>query len=641
MVESLAFIGLIVPGVVIMFGIGALIAADAIAFSAAMAWAVAGAVTGDGVSFWLGRHYQSQLRELWPFRRYPQTLDRGVVFFDKYGGKSVAFGRFFGPVRAVIPLVAGMLGMSVGRYLIANTLSALVWAPAYLLPGMLFGASLKLASEVAFRLVFLIILLAALGWFSIWFIKSVFLLLHPHARSLVRFILEWSEVHPRIGKIAAALADPNHPEGKWLSVLATLLIFTMGLFGLILGTVLEGTMLAEVNYRVLQGLQSLRTPWTDHLMVFISSLTDKSVMYILILNLIVLLLMHGHRRTVLYWLAAAAFAMLATPLLGYGLQIASPPVYAHSASPYSFPSGHTLNATVLFGFLSVMIARALDTRSRWIPYSLVGLVILLVAISKLYLGVNWLSDILGSITLGLAWVAILGIAYHSHARVESHWFGLAVTAFFTLLFAVTVQSVLFHDRQFQQYNPIMPERPLAQAQWLQDGWRDLPQVRSDSQQKGEHPLNLQFAGSPEWLASKLLMADWKPASMLGWDNLLKMLTPSIPLHRLPVLPQIHDGKQEAHAFTKRIDEDQRLILRIWPTQFRLSPEQQLLWLGNVSIQNKSIVASMVAFARTGADFQSAFHKLLNDLKSTMPSHLHRKNGLLIILQHPSEIPARF
>ena len=68
-------------------------------------------------------------------------------FFEKYGGKSVAFGRFVGPMRAVIPLVAGMMGMPTGRFLAANILSAIVWAPVYLLPGIVFGASLELAAE--------------------------------------------------------------------------------------------------------------------------------------------------------------------------------------------------------------------------------------------------------------------------------------------------------------------------------------------------------------------------------------------------------------------------------------------------------------------------------------------------------------
>ena len=162
MAESLAIIGLIVPGVVIMFGIGALIASDAIAFWPALGWAVAGAITGDSFSFWLGHHYRERLRSLWPFNKHPVSLNRGIAFFDKYGGKSVAIGRFFGPVRAVIPLVAGMMGMHPLRFVAANVLSALVWAPAYLLPGIVFGASLELASEVALRLVILLLLLVSI-----------------------------------------------------------------------------------------------------------------------------------------------------------------------------------------------------------------------------------------------------------------------------------------------------------------------------------------------------------------------------------------------------------------------------------------------------------------------------------------------
>ncbi|MCW8921790.1 MAG: DedA family protein, partial [Sedimenticola sp.] len=153
MAESLAFVGLIVPGVAIMFGIGALIAGGAIAFWPTMGWAVAGAVAGDGLSFWLGRHYQQRLTSIWPFNRHPKSLQRGTEFFEKYGGKSVALGRFFGPIRAVIPLIAGMMGMSPLRFVVANVLSALAWAPLYLLPGIVFGASLELASEVAMRLV--------------------------------------------------------------------------------------------------------------------------------------------------------------------------------------------------------------------------------------------------------------------------------------------------------------------------------------------------------------------------------------------------------------------------------------------------------------------------------------------------------
>ena len=137
--ESLAIIGVFIPGVVVLFGVGALIGAGVLDFWAMCLWAIAGAVIGDGLSYWLGHHFE-YLTDRWRwFRLHPDHLRRGVTFFEKYGDLSVALGRFFGPIRAVVPLVAGLMHMPPKRFYIANVLSALAWAPAYLTPGMLFG----------------------------------------------------------------------------------------------------------------------------------------------------------------------------------------------------------------------------------------------------------------------------------------------------------------------------------------------------------------------------------------------------------------------------------------------------------------------------------------------------------------------
>lgn len=137
--ESLAIVGVLVPGVVILLGAGALIGAGVLNFWSMCAYAVAGAVIGDGLSYWLGHHFE-YLTERWRwFRLHPDQLQKGVLFFEKYGDLSVALGRFFGPIRAVVPLVAGLMHMPPRRFYIANVLSALVWAPAYLAPGIVLG----------------------------------------------------------------------------------------------------------------------------------------------------------------------------------------------------------------------------------------------------------------------------------------------------------------------------------------------------------------------------------------------------------------------------------------------------------------------------------------------------------------------
>lgn len=137
--ESLAIVGVLVPGVIILFGAGTLIGAGVLDFWSLCAWAIAGAVIGDGLSFWLGHHFE-YLTQRWRwFRLHPDHLKRGIAFFEEYGDLSIALGRFFGPIRAIVPLVAGLMRMPPRRFYIANILSALVWAPAYLIPGTLVG----------------------------------------------------------------------------------------------------------------------------------------------------------------------------------------------------------------------------------------------------------------------------------------------------------------------------------------------------------------------------------------------------------------------------------------------------------------------------------------------------------------------
>jgi len=616
MSESLAIVGLIVPGVALMFGIGALIAAGAISFWPTLAWAVAGAVIGDGLSFWLGRRFSDRLSGLWPFSRYPRSLQQGVAFFEKYGGKSVAFGRFFGPVRAVIPLVAGMMGMAPLRFLLANALSALVWAPAYLLPGIVFGASLELASEVAFRLVALLLFLLLVIWLVFHLVHRIFRLLHPHTAAWVQALLRWSQLHPWAGRVGSALTDPNHPEAKGLSILATLLILTTALFALILGAVLEGTALAGVNNTVLTILQSLRTPWADHLMVYITRLGDAHIIFAVALGVFAYLAWRGHRRTLLYWLAAVGFAVLTPTLLKHGLRIPRPDILANPPASYAFPSGHTLKAVVLYGFLAVMIARPIQTQWRWLPYALATLAATGVGLSRLYLGVHWLSDVLGSITLGLAWVSILGIAYHHHTRPETHWRGLTTALAAILSIAMITESRFNHDQQFQRYAPRTDVTEISGSDWWLGDIPPLSTYRQDSRNRQDHPLNLQYAGNPQQLATALAAQGWQPANLLSWDNLLKLLSPSISLSEMPVLPQVHNARHESLVLIKSRAEGARLVLRLWSTDILLTPEQRPLWIGNVTAQQKSVIAGTLSFAETRKEFAEPYAVLKRDIAAT-------------------------
>ena len=99
--ESLAFVSLLLPATVILFGIGGLIGATGIGFWPIWLAAALGAVLGDWLSYWLGNHYKYEIARLWPLSRRPDLLPRGEAFFRRWGVAGIFFGRFFG--RCVQP----------------------------------------------------------------------------------------------------------------------------------------------------------------------------------------------------------------------------------------------------------------------------------------------------------------------------------------------------------------------------------------------------------------------------------------------------------------------------------------------------------------------------------------------------------
>jgi membrane protein DedA with SNARE-associated domain len=127
--ESLAFVSLIFPFWGMLVALGALVGASgSLDFWLVMTAAAVGAALGDWVSYWLGYHYHDQIARMWPLNRYPDLLPKGRRFFDKWGAWAIVIGRFSGPLRASVPIVAGAVEMPAMTFQIANWASAFLWA---------------------------------------------------------------------------------------------------------------------------------------------------------------------------------------------------------------------------------------------------------------------------------------------------------------------------------------------------------------------------------------------------------------------------------------------------------------------------------------------------------------------------------
>lgn len=133
--ESLAFISLLLPATIILLAFGVLIGESGITFWPIWIAAAIGAFFGDWLSYWIGFHYKDRVNTLWPLSHHPHLLTRGRTFFERWGIFGVFIGRFFGPLRAVVPLIAGVCHMPQGYFQLANLISAFFWAFGILAPG--------------------------------------------------------------------------------------------------------------------------------------------------------------------------------------------------------------------------------------------------------------------------------------------------------------------------------------------------------------------------------------------------------------------------------------------------------------------------------------------------------------------------
>ena len=118
-----------------LVGIGALISAGQINFWPIWVAASIGAALGDWLSYWIGRKLEHTAQHVWPLSRHPELIPKGEAFMKKWGTAGIFIGRFFGPLRASVPLAAGIFEMSYWQFQIANFVSALVWSAALLLFG--------------------------------------------------------------------------------------------------------------------------------------------------------------------------------------------------------------------------------------------------------------------------------------------------------------------------------------------------------------------------------------------------------------------------------------------------------------------------------------------------------------------------
>lgn len=424
LLESAAFLGLVIPGESLVLVTGFLAAQGVLDLDVLIVTVAIGAALGDSIGYEMGRR-MGRSALLHYGRHFGLTnarVEQADTFFARHGNKAVFLGRFVGFARAIVPFLAGSSRMPYRQFLPYNLFGAALWSAAVVLLGYFLGAGWHTAQRWIGRasaiLGGVLLFFLLLAWLYRWAVRREDdirlawqrFLQRPQVCALrLRFTPQLAFLHARL--------SPGSYLGLNLTLGALFLIGASWLFGGIAEDVFSGDPLTLIDVRVADWFHAHTTPALTKIMLVISNLHGPAAISLWM----ALALLYLAWKRDWYWLiclmVTVPSGMLLNVLMKHAFHRARPsfdnPLL--TLSSYSFPSGHVAGTTLLYGVLAAMLVSKIAAWRRQVVI-IVGAIalVMLVALSRVYLGVHYLSDVLGGFAEASAWLTLCLLGIHTY-----------------------------------------------------------------------------------------------------------------------------------------------------------------------------------------------------------------------------------
>ena len=437
--ETGAFVGLVVPGETVMLLGGAVAGQGAIDIYLLIAIAWFAAWAGDTTSFFIGRRLGREfvMRNGPRFGISHERFEKVEDYFSRHGGKTIFIGRFISLVRAFAPFIAGSSGMRYRAFVPYSILGTGLWASAHILVGYFFSRSIDTAAKYAGKGAFLLATLIVVV------VGAVVLVRHFRVEENRRAAVRWMDRHAATRWIVV-LTRRFQPQLRFLWERVT----PGGTFGLEFTSLMAALAVALfvlIAYAVVIGREPGPTPGDMTAMEIVESLrtgwlttwqrrsprsararsSGASPRFAPPFSL-------SRRRWTELSVLIAGMTLLS---IGFhevkaAVDRPRPPDPLVGASGSSFPSGHAAYS-VLYVWLAVTIVMRLRPgMARGAAVVATGIALTaLVGLSRVYLGVHYLSDVSAGWALGAAAFSFCarGGPRHLHVAPECGPMLLALT----------------------------------------------------------------------------------------------------------------------------------------------------------------------------------------------------------------------
>lgn len=586
--ESFAFVGTLIPGSILIYLAGFMASRGYLNIITLIWFVAVGAALGDGLSYLLGTkgkrffHNENKFLKL-------SHLEKGEQFFHKYGPKSVFFGRFAGPLRPIIPFIAGLSRMDKKVFFLWDISSVLLWTLLHLFVGYFFGSAIDIIEAWTTRAGLIIVYFGtalAIIWLLLKKSRIFFAFLKlslVSARERVRsssFARRFKEKYPVQTEFFRTRFSAKKFSGLPLSLISIGFIYILFLFFGSVQNALSSSAIALSDKRIADLMLSFRDTELVAFFTWVILLAKWQIIAAIAIAATLMMRLWRKEFYVPAMWATAAAAELFSYLGRLAFYRARPESSFYFKTTSSFPSSHSVMAAAFYGFIVYVLVRNSKNWGRKTNIIFLGMSIVLgIGFGALYLGESFLSDVWGGYLLGILCLMI-GISLAEFLRTREKTAPAPDANAKTLSLILIAASMVFYANFSESYRPTLSVNAAVQASVKIDNaigifsGGKVPQLTEKLFGDKAQPLGfIIIAKDDDSLTAAMEQGGWILADKTNFGTVLKLVKAEImnqSYDKAPMTPSFWNAGVNYMGFEKQtaaMDIYSRRHLRIWKTNF--------------------------------------------------------------------------
>jgi len=395
----------------------------------------------------------------------------------------------------------------------------------------------------------------------------------------------------------------DHKYGLYLTIGAILTIFFVSIFIKILKNYFNHAKLVQFDLRVINLFSTFRYEKLNHQALFITYLAKGEVVVVGIIVISLILILIKKWRFLKALLISVLGGELFVWIIKNLIDRPRPPLVNAivNETTYSFPSGHTFVAIAFYGLLGYFIIQSERNKFvKIISLFLISILIILIGLSRVYLGAHWPSDVLASLVSGAAWLSIL----ITWLKIKNKFIPLPKSKNQFKKITIIISSLLLISAwlifiiSFYFTHPLQPKTEIIKIKTIlktkdipNQLFQNLPKVSESISGIAAEPINMIIVGSKKDIDNAFIKSSWYLLDGPSLKSYTKIIT-SLLTHKsypnTPGLPVFWDTEPSQFAYGKPTTPESissREHIHFWETDF-VTENNQDIWVGTAHFDDQ-------------------------------------------------------